>query len=124
MREAVGPDGGGAAVTVTEACELAGVVPGAPVAVSAKVVVPAAFSVNVIPEEFRGLPSSGMEVPFWVNDTPVAFCVCQLTVTVPPCCRLVGLTVMAAVGFDGLEGFEPDPEPELVPEPEVVPEGC
>jgi hypothetical protein len=60
VSEAVGPEGGGGAVTLTEACELAGCVPGAPVAVSTNVVVPAEFSVNVIPEELTGLPSSGI----------------------------------------------------------------
>jgi hypothetical protein len=66
-----------------------------------KVVVPTTFSVNFMPGEFTGLPSSGTAVPFSVSETVVAFCVCQLTVTVPPCSTVLGVTVIDAVGFDG-----------------------
>ena len=31
---------------------------------------------------------------------------------------VVGVTVIVAVGFDGVAGLEPEPEPEVEPEPE------
>lgn len=105
--------GGGGAVTVTEAVAVADFVPDAPVAVSVNVVVPAAFNVNGMPCEFTGLPSKGTAVPFWLNETPVAFCVCQLTVTVAPACTDVGVTLIEAVGFEGVEGVGEEPEPEF-----------
>ena len=70
---AVGPPVGGGAVTVAEPDAAAAVVPGAPVAVRVKVVVPTAFNVNCIPGELRGLPSRRTEVPFWLRATDVAF---------------------------------------------------
>jgi hypothetical protein len=104
---------GGGAVTVTDAVAVAGVVPDAPVAVSANVVVPTTFSVNGIPGELRGLPSRATAVPFSVREMPVAFCVCQLRVTVPPCVTVCGVTEIVAVGladvpvgFGVVEGFE------------------
>ena len=113
LRVAVGPFGGGGAVTFTEAWAVAGFVPAPPEAVSTNVVVPTAFKVNGIPWEFTGFPSKATAVPFWVREMPVAFCVCQLTVTTAPCCTLVGLTVIVAVGFEVFEpgaGEEPEPE--------------
>jgi hypothetical protein len=100
----VGPEVGGGAVTVTEAEAVAGFVPAPPVAVSVNVVVPTPFNVNGIPAEFTGLPSRATELPFSVRATPVAFCVCQLTVTVAPCCTVVGVTVIEAVGLDVVPG--------------------
>ena len=64
VRVAVGPWGGGGAVTVTEAEALAAVVPDAPLAVNVKVVAPTVFNVNCIPVELNGFPSSRTEVPF------------------------------------------------------------
>ena len=81
---------------------VAGFVPGVPVAVKAKMVVPAVFKTNCIPVEFSGLPERAIDCPFSVRLMELAFCVCQLTVTVLPCFTVVALTLMLAVG--GLAG--------------------
>src|SRR5581483_10499628 len=73
VRVAVGPDGGGAAATFTDAVAVAGCVPVGPVAVSVNVVVPTVFSVNCIPGELRGLPSSATGLSFWVRVIVLAF---------------------------------------------------
>src|SRR5438270_8376724 len=64
VRVAVGPDGGGAAVTFTEACAVAAVVPDGPLAVKVNVVVPTVLRVKGIPGELSGLPSRGTVFPF------------------------------------------------------------
>src|SRR5256885_753607 len=74
------------------------------VAANVMVVVPTVLSVNCIPGEVTGLPSSRTDVPFCVRAMVLAFCVCQLTVTVPPDCTVVGVTAMLAVGLGGV-GF-------------------
>ena len=73
VRVAVGPSGGGGAVTVTVPDAVAALVPAAPVAVSVNVAVPTVLSVNCIPGDDSGLPSSRTSVPFWARDTEVAF---------------------------------------------------
>ena len=77
---------------VIDAHAVAGVAPEPPVAVSVNVVVPRAFKVKDIPGELTGFPSSATAVPFSESEMPVAFWVCQLTITFPPCSTDVGVT--------------------------------
>src|SRR5579884_104010 len=84
VRVAVGPEGGGAGVTVTDALAVAGWVPVGPVAVRVNVVVPTVESVKGIPCSFSGLPSSATGLSFWVSVIVLAFWVCQLTITLSP----------------------------------------
>jgi len=104
VRVAVGPVGGGGAVTFTEAWAVAAVVPEGPVAVKVNVVVPTVLKVKDIPGEVNGLPSRATALPFWSRLMVLAFCVCQLTVTLPPASTVVGVTVIDAVGLVGV-GF-------------------
>jgi len=81
-----------------------GFVPAAPVALKAKIVVPAAFKMNCIPAEFSGLPERAMDCPFSVRLMELAFCVCQLSITALPCFTVAALTLMLAVGLAGAGG--------------------
>jgi hypothetical protein len=83
---------------------VAGFVPAAPVAVKAKIVVPAVFKMNCIPAEFSGLPERAIDCPFSVRLMELAFCVCQLSITALPCFTVVALTLTLAVGLAGAGG--------------------
>jgi hypothetical protein len=83
---------------------VAGLVSAAPVAVKEKVVVPGVFKMNGIPLELSGLPLRVIGCPFCVRLTALEFCVCQLTITVLPCCTVRALAVMVMVGCAGADG--------------------